>query len=152
MYNIFNNIRVQESTEKAVKKYLRNPKKFSYKPFSKDEDAIYGFDALAREIDSIIRWQEWSRIEYECSCGYAFETDCRKLEKIDCWYQAHANIEMITHEVLRQYKEQLKKDNLQKSKEFVHEFNKNKITDEYSESCRKAAELFRKRTAKEGEK
>ena len=29
-YNIFNNIRVQEWTEKAVKKYLRAPKKLKY--------------------------------------------------------------------------------------------------------------------------
>lgn len=105
MFNIFQNIRVQESTEKAVKKYLRNPKNFSYKPFWEEDDVIYGFDALVREIDSVIAWQERGRFEYECSCGYAFETDCDKLEKIDCWYQAHANIEMITHEVLRQYKE-----------------------------------------------
>lgn len=46
----------------------------------------------------------------EIGVGYAFKTDCNKLEKIDCWYQAHRNIVMITHEVLRQYKEQLKKE------------------------------------------
>ena len=110
MFNIFQNIRVQESTEKAVKKYLRNPKNFAYKPFWKDENVIYGFDALVREVDSVIAWQERGRSEYECSCGYAFEMDCKKLEKIDCWYQAHANIKMITHEVIRQYKEQLKEE------------------------------------------
>lgn len=110
MYNIFNNIHVQEATEKAVKKYLRSPKNFVYKPFGKDEDVVYGFDALVREIDSIIRWEEWSRREYECSVGDAFETDCKKLEKIDCWFQAHANIEIVTNDVIRQYKEQLKKE------------------------------------------
>lgn len=50
----FQNIHVQEYTEKAVKKYLRSPKNFIYKPFTKDEDVIYGFDALVREIDSIL--------------------------------------------------------------------------------------------------
>ena len=109
-YNIFNNIRVQEWTEKAVKKYMRNPKRFTYKSFNPNEEIIYGFDALVKEIDGIIRWQEWSRSEYECSVGYAFETDCSKLEKIDCYYQAHANAEIIAHTVLRQYKEQLKKE------------------------------------------
>lgn len=108
MFNIFNNILVQEYTEKAVRKYLRNPKKFEYKSFHKDVEPIYGFDALVKEIDSIIHWQEWSRSEYECSAGYAFETDCNKLEKWDCYGQAHMNIEMITHEVIRQYKEQKK--------------------------------------------
>lgn len=107
MYNIFNNIHVQEYTEKAIRKYLRSPKNF--KTFDNNKNELYGFDALAKEIDGIIKWQEWSRSEYECSCGYAFETDCSKLQKVDCYYQAHANIEMITHEVIRQYKEQLKK-------------------------------------------
>lgn len=106
MFNIFQNIHVQEYTEKAVKKYLRSPKKFSYKPFCKDEEVIYGFDALVREIDSIIAWQERGRSEYECSCGYAFETDCNKLEKIDCYMQAKPNIVIIAYEVIRQYKEQ----------------------------------------------
>lgn len=110
MFNIFNNILVQEHTEKAVRKYLRSPKNFVYKSFHKDVEPIYGFNAIVKEIDSIIHWQEWSRSEYECSVGYAFETDCSKLEKIDCYYQAHANAEIITHTVLRQYKEQLKKE------------------------------------------
>ena len=108
MYNVFNNILVQECTEKAVRKYLRSPKNFKYIPFSKTEETIYGFDALVKEIDSIIHWQEWSRREYEISVGDAFTTDCNKLEKIDCYYQANANIEMITREVIYQYKQQLK--------------------------------------------
>lgn len=109
MFNIFNNILVQEHTEKAVRKYLRSPKNFKYESFS-NREVIYGFDGLVKEIDSIIKWQEWSRSQYECSCGYAFETDYSKLEKIDCYYQAHANAEIITYTVLRQYKEQLKKE------------------------------------------
>ena len=108
MYNIFNNISVQEWTEKAVRKYLRSPKKFTYKPFNPNEEVIYGFDALVREIDGIIRWQEWGRCEYEIGVGDKFETDCSKLEKWDCYQQAKPNMAMITHEVIRQYKEQLK--------------------------------------------
>ena len=113
-YNIFNNILVQERTEKAVKKYLRSPKKFKYiiqyenKFLEREEIAIYGFDALVKEIDSIIRWQEWGRREYEISVGDAFETDYNKLEKIDCYQQARPNMEMITREVIYQYKQQLK--------------------------------------------
>ena len=113
-YNIFNNILVQERVEKAVKKYLRNPKKFKYiiqyenKFLEREEIAIYGFDALVKEINSIIHWQEWGRCEYEISVGYAFETDCNKLEKWDCYQQAKPNIEMITREVIYQYKQQLK--------------------------------------------
>ena len=106
-YNIFNNIRVQEWTEKAVRRYLRSPKSFKYESFF-NKEVIYGFDALVREIDGIIKWGEWSKREYEISVGDAFETDINKLEKWDTYSQAHANAEIITHTVIRQYKEQLK--------------------------------------------
>ena len=114
-FNIFNNILVQERAEKAVKKYLRNPKKFKYiiqyenKFLEREEISIYGFDALVKEINSIIHWQEWGRREYEISVGDAFTTDCNKLEKWDCYQQAKPNIEIITREVIYQYKQQLKK-------------------------------------------
>ena len=108
-FNIFRNIHVQEYTEKTIRKYVRNPKKFTYKSFDGKEE-IYGFDALVKEIDSIIRWQEWSRREYEVSVVDAFETDCEKLEKWDCYGQAKPNMKMVTYEVIRQYKEQLKKE------------------------------------------
>ena len=103
-YNIFRNINVQECTEREVKKYLRSPKNYTYKSFDGKEET-YGFDALVEEIDHIIKWQEWSRREYEVSVGDAFETDCEKLEKWDCYRQAKPNIKMITREVLWQYKQ-----------------------------------------------
>lgn len=102
-FNIFRNIHVQECTEREVKKYLRSPKNYVYKSFDGKEE-IYGFDGLVKEIDHIIKWQEWSRREYEVSVGDAFETDCEKLEKWDCYGQAAPNMKMITHEVIRQYK------------------------------------------------
>lgn len=113
-YNIFNNIRVQEWTEKEVRKYLRAPKKYKHivqyenKFLGREEIAIYGFDALVEEIDSIIKWCEWSKREYEISVGDAFETDINKLEKWDTYSQAHPNAEIIAYTVIRQYKEQLK--------------------------------------------
>ena len=107
-YNIFNNIYVQEYTEKAVRKYLRSPKKFTYKSFDGKEE-IYGFDAFVRELDGIIQWQEWGRSEYEMSCGYKFETDCNKLQSTDCYEQCKPNMGMIAREVIWQYKQQKKK-------------------------------------------
>ena len=115
-YNIFNNINVQEHTEKAVKKYLRAPKKYKhivqYKNdfLGREEIAVYGFDALVNEIDRTIAWQERGRCEYECSVGDAFETDINNYEKWDTYSQAKPNMAIITHEVIRQYKEQLKKE------------------------------------------
>ena len=107
-YNIFRNINVQECTEKEVKKYLRSPKNYTYKSFDKKEE-IYGFDALVKEIDQIIKWQEWSRCGYEMGVCYKFETDCKNIKHMDCYEQAHMNIEMVTREVIRQYKQQKKK-------------------------------------------
>ena len=113
-FNIFRNCLVQDDTEKAVRKYLRNPKNYKHVIqhkndfLDREEIVVYGFDALVNEIDSIIRWQEWSRREYEVSVGDAFETDCEKLEKWDCYRQAKPNMKMITYEVIRQYKEQNK--------------------------------------------
>ena len=115
-YNIFNNIRVQEWTEKEVRKYLRAPKKYKHivqygnKFLGREEIAIYGFDALVEEIDRTIAWQERGRCEYECSVGDAFETDINNYEKWDTYSQAKPNMVIIAHEVIRQYKEQ-KKEN-----------------------------------------
>ena len=106
-FNIFRNIHVQECTEREVRKYLRSPKNYVYKSFDGKEE-IYGFHGRVKEIDHIIKWQEWSRREYEVSVGDAFETDCEKLEKWDCYGQAKPNMKMITYEVIRQYKEQKK--------------------------------------------
>lgn len=114
-FNIFNNIRVQEQTEKAVRKYVRSPKNFTYKSyFGKNPEVITGFDGFVKELDGIIRCEEWSRSEYELSCGYAFETNCNKLEKWDCYQQAKPNMEMIAREVIYQYK--LQKKNIEESK------------------------------------
>lgn len=106
-FNIFRNIHVQEWTEKAVRKYLRSPKNFTYKSFD-DKEILHGFDAFVKELDGIVAWQEHWRCGYEISVGDLFETDCNKLEKWDCYGQAHMNIEMIAREVIWQYKEQKK--------------------------------------------
>ena len=106
-FNIFRNILVQEWTEKAVKKFIRSPKNYVYKSFD-GKDEIYGFDALVKEIDHIIKWQEWSRCGYEMGVCYKFETDCKNIKHMDCYEQAHMNIEIITREIIRQYKEQKK--------------------------------------------
>ena len=116
-FNIFQNCLVQEYTEKAVRKYLRAPKKFKHivqyenKLLGREEIALYGFDALVEEIDRTIAWQERGRREYECSVGDAFTTDCNKLEKIDCYYQSKPNMKIIAREVIFQYKKQLKEKN-----------------------------------------
>ena len=106
-FNIFRNIHVQEWTEKAVRKYLRSPKNFTYKSFD-GKEILHGFDAFVKELDGIIKSEEWSRREYEVSVGDAFETDIKNYEKWDTYSQAKPNMVIIAHEVIRQYKEQKK--------------------------------------------
>ena len=136
-YNVFNNIRVQERTEKEIRKYLRSPKNYKYDSFFKDEQPIYGFDGLCKRFEQILRCEEWSRCEYEIAVGGIFITELSdiiravereeitvdevyeeiqkknkrnsKLEKWDCFQQAQKNIPMIMRECIRQYKEQKKK-------------------------------------------
>ena len=119
-FNIFNNSSVQEWTEKAVRKYVRSPKNFVYKSYITEDKPVYGFEGFCKELDSIIRWQEMGRVEYEISVGpYPFHTEedvkdrkynrvPDKLEKWDCYMQAKPNIEVIAREVIYQYKKQKK--------------------------------------------
>ena len=108
-FNIFRNILVQEWTEKAVRKYLRSPKNFTYKLFD-GKKILHGFGAFVKELDGIIKWQEWSRCGYEMGVCYKFETDWKNIAHMDCYEQAHMNREMIAREVIWQYKQQKKKD------------------------------------------
>ena len=108
-FNIFRNILVQEYTEKAVRKYVRSPKNFTYKSFD-GKEILHGFEAFVKELDGIIKWQEWSRCGYEMGVCYKFETDCKNIAHMDCYEQAHMNMEMIAREVIWQYKQQKKKE------------------------------------------
>lgn len=111
-YNIFNNIHVNKYSQEAAETYLKNPDKYTYASLSGEQTT--GFAAFVIQLDGIIRWQEQSRCEYECCVGYAFETDCKNLQKIDCYDQVKPNIEMIAREVLWQYQQYMKGTN------FIH--------------------------------
>lgn len=106
-YNIFNNVRVNQRTEKAVRKYLRAPSKFTYYSFAQ-KDNIYGFEGFCKELSSIIACEEWGRSEYEIMVGDLFAESFEDCEKWDCWMQCKPNIEIIAREVIHQYKEYLK--------------------------------------------
>lgn len=114
MFNIFNNINVYEDTLKEVTKYTRNPKDYReeiYTSYGKSPDIIlHGFEGFCKRLDSIIKWQEWGRCEYEIVVGDLFEQDPRKYTKMDCYDQAHSNIEIIAREVIYQYKKWLKEN------------------------------------------
>jgi hypothetical protein len=107
MFNIFSNWSLKEAVEKEIRKYLRAPNKYVYKDYWQDSE-IKGFEGFCKEIESLIMWQEWGRVEYEISVGEPFEKDVSKLEKWDCYQQCEPNIEAIVYTVIRQYKEQIK--------------------------------------------
>lgn len=88
-FNVFNNILVYEHAVKAVKDYWKGK---------------YTLEEFINELDHIIMWQEWSRCEYEIAVGYLFEEDMDKFEKIDCYQQAHANIDLIAQHVINEFK------------------------------------------------
>ena len=88
-FNVFNNILVYEHTVKAVNDYWKGK---------------YTLEEFINELDHIIMWQEWSRCEYEIAVGYLFEEDMDKFEKIDCYQQAHANIDLIAQQVINEFK------------------------------------------------
>lgn len=113
--------------KKSVKKKLKNIfvvlKKYG------------GWNSFVDKIDRIIKWQEWGRCEYEISANEKFVIEISDIVKdvrnmntvdeikeyldkqnkiyprsksFDCYEQAHANIHCICHEIIRQYKQQLK--------------------------------------------
>lgn len=88
-FNVFNNILVYDYTVKAVKDYWKGK---------------YTLEEFTKELDHIIMWQEWSRCEYEIMVGDLFEQDPNKYEKIDCYQQAHANIDLIVQQVINEFK------------------------------------------------
>lgn len=102
MFNIFDNWPLNDAVEKEVKKYIKAPDKYTHEEYG-NKTIFVGFEAFCKELEGLIMWQEWSRVEYEISVGRPFETDADKLEKWDCYQQCKPNIPMIAREVIWQY-------------------------------------------------
>ena len=104
-YNIFNNIFVNEKANEFLKEYcnLENKEDYISDDFWRDDVTYHGFDALCYDIDRILKYEEWSRIQYEISVGPPFCDDYDKYTKLDCYYQAKPNIPMIVRELIYQY-------------------------------------------------
>ena len=78
-FNIFNNSTVYNRTLSAVKKYCRNPKNYSYTKIachSENDKKIYGFEGFCKELESVIMYEEWGRIQYEILTGDVIEFNC----------------------------------------------------------------------------
>lgn len=92
-YNIFNNIRVNEETNKLCVQYKRDK---------------MTFDDFTEELRKIIAWQEWGRCEYEILVKSMFTDKESDWKKIDCYEQALPNIRLIAKYVLEEYYPRLK--------------------------------------------
>lgn len=113
MFNIFNNWKVNEHTNKLCVDYKKKH---------------MSFEEFTEELKQIIKWQEWSRCEYEvCVAGWPptyLDKDGKrichynnnenepiydvKMEKIDCYWQCVPNMKIIAKYVLEEYYPRLK--------------------------------------------
>ena len=110
MFNIFNNIRLNEETYKCVKRYVKQNDEYTYKVYNNNYSGtieLRGYEAFKTEILNNIRWQEWSRVEYEIGVTEPFPNKKSKIEKWDCYSQCEPNIDAICHEIIRQYLEEV---------------------------------------------
>jgi len=89
-FNIFDNYYVYKYTVEHIKEFL---------------DSKITYDELKEKIRIDIQCEEWSRYEYEISVGAPFEEDAEKLQKIDCYYQALPNLDLIVDMCIRKIKE-----------------------------------------------
>lgn len=80
LFNIFRNVHVYNKAVELTEDYINGET---------------SYNNYVDELRTIIKREEWGRREYEISVGDAFETDCSKLEKWDCYRQCEENIELI---------------------------------------------------------
>ena len=91
MFNIFRNHRLNEDCLNAVKDY---------------KAGVFTFEEFKEIVLSAIRWQEWARVQYECSVGPPFYDENTKFEKWDCYEQCVPNIDTICREIIYQFGEE----------------------------------------------
>lgn len=103
-FNIFQNWVLDEAVQKEVKKYLRSPSNYKYE--KRHKEVLYGFDAFCEKLSHLIKWQEWSRCQYEIIVKSLFDKNGETERKIDCYEQCLPNIAMIAREVIWQWKQQ----------------------------------------------
>lgn len=105
--NIFDEDYIQQQVEKAIKKYLRAPSKFeylSYTPPGRENRNLYGFDALVREIASILRQEDADY--FETHFFPSFPIDYDEPQPWGLYEQCEPNLVELTHSCIRQFKAQ----------------------------------------------
>lgn len=99
--NVFGNTKVNESVESYLRKYVRAPSKYKEGK---------GFEGLKRDISLTLMSMYWSRSEYEFAVTPLYRVTQKYSNRVDIYELCEHNIDAITHELIRQHKEQLRKE------------------------------------------
>lgn len=89
--DVFSNKYVHDSTVDLLKEYSHNTEK------------QHDFKWFCEKLDDIIKWQAWSRYEYEFLLHPFWEDGKYEPIKMDAWQVCHENIETIAHRVIFVY-------------------------------------------------
>ena len=107
-FNIFQNIRFAEDVERKMKKYLADPEHYEYQDYHGIESkSIYGEAAIRKDIDLSLKFEFWSRAQYEMCIGNKFEQNPDNLTATDIYEQCAMNFDVLFDYILRSYKEKL---------------------------------------------
>ena len=85
-YNIFNNVRFKEEVDKLLKEFV-------------------SLDDFKEKLDSELRYNFWSRAEYEIMCSGLF--DRNKAYKIDIYSQVVPNLDVLARYIIEEYDRKL---------------------------------------------
>ena len=86
-FNIFGNYYVNQKAVELATEYLT---------------CKLPYDEMKEEFRRAMQYELWGRRQYEISVGDAFEDDCSKLEKWDCYAQALPNLELIVRYIVKE--------------------------------------------------
>ena len=107
-FNIFQNIRFAEDVEYKMKKYLADPEHYEYQDYRGIKNqSIYGEAAIKKDIYLSLKFEFWSRVQYEMCVGDKFEQNPNNLTATDVYEQCAMNFDVLFDYILRSYKEEL---------------------------------------------
>ena len=87
-FNIFRNVRFVEDIQDLLEHYIT-------------------FEDFIEKLENELRYNFWSRREYEISVSDAFETDLNKYEKIDVYSQVKPNVRILAKYIIDNYNDGL---------------------------------------------
>lgn len=99
--NVFGNTRVRDSVESYLRKYVRAPSKYKKGK---------GFEGLKEDIRLTLMSMYWSRSEFEFAVKPLYPVTGKYENRVDIYELCEHNLDSIVHELIRQHREQLRKE------------------------------------------